>query len=64
MVLTELKKVICEIKNMWNGPNGRIDTAEERTDELENSAIEVSQTEEREKRKGWETKYKQNLSDY
>lgn len=59
MVLTELKKVIWEIKNIWNGPNGRIDTAEERTDELENSVMEVGQTEEREKK---EKAGKQNIS--
>lgn len=46
----ELKNTISEIKNLLDRLNSRLDTGEDKTNELEDRAIETIQTEARKKR--------------
>lgn len=43
--LLEMKAILSEMKNTRNGISGRLDTTEERINELEDMAIEVIQNE-------------------
>lgn len=42
--LLQVKITMCEIKNILDGINGRVDNAEEKTSKLKGIAIEIIQT--------------------